>query len=157
MTSYRAYPISTQLAAQVRASLRGPFGQPAEEWVSGEGRLPCRHCLGEVPVGRKALLLSYGPFSGDGPYAERGPVFLCADDCQPFAAIVAMPEIVVGRLVNIRAYDRGEAMLYRHSQVAAGGEAAMIVQRLLEDLEVDKVHIRTARNGCFLCAVERSS
>ena len=89
-------------------------------------------------------------------YAERGPIFLCGDDCAAHSQPDRLPEIVTSRQVNIRAYDARDVMLYAHSQLADGREAETVVSKLLEEPGVRQVHIRTALHGCFLCAVERA-
>jgi len=57
-------------------------GFPSEVQVSdGEGN-PCRHCLTDTPNGEDMLVLSYSPFPAPQPYAELGPIFLCAKKCE---------------------------------------------------------------------------
>jgi hypothetical protein len=108
--------------------------------------------------GTDLILLKYSPFSigSRSPYAERGPIFLCGEDCAAHGTPDLLPEIVTSRQVNIRAYDARDFMLYAHSQLADGHEAEGVVTKLLDDLSVRQVHVRTALHGCFLCAVERA-
>jgi len=70
--------------AEVRALRTGgrdAYGQVPEVSVSYGPGNPCRHCLRFVPEGRPMLILAHRPFPAPQPYAETGPIFLCADDC----------------------------------------------------------------------------
>lgn len=151
MTSFRALPIETELARKVRKSGLDPFGAAADIWVAHEPRLPCRHCLGEAPLDGKVLLISYQPLQRQTPYAGRGPIFICADDCEAFGENDRVPEIVASRHVNLRAYDRAGKMLYGHSRLTRGEDAGQEIASMLEDAEVTEVHAHTALHGCFLC------
>ena len=156
MTSYRALPIETELAHSVRKSGVDPFGGTADIWVAEEPRLPCRHCLEEAPLHRKVLLISYQPLQLQTPYAGRGPVFICADDCVPFGERGRVPEIVASRHINLRAYSASGRMIYAHSRLAKGEDAGQEIESMLKDGEVAEVHAHTALHGCFLCKFVRS-
>jgi len=43
-----------------------------------------------------------------------------------------------------------------HADVVEGAEAAGLIDRLLDLPETAYLHVRTARNGCFLFRVERA-
>ena len=74
-------PLDLEFIANVRAGGLDANGQPAEHAVSdGQGK-PCRCCLDTVPKGKEMLIFAARPFQSLHPYAELGPVFLCADDC----------------------------------------------------------------------------
>ena len=63
---------------QVRAGGPDAYGLPAERVVSdGEGN-PCRSWLDHVPEGAGMLILAARPFPAMQPYAETGPILLCA-------------------------------------------------------------------------------
>jgi Protein of unknown function (DUF1203) len=156
MSNFRALPIETEVAQNIRRSGLDPFGGAAETWVVREPRLPCRHCLEEAPLHRKVLLVSYQPLQWQTPYAGRGPIFICADDCEAFDERKRVPEIVASRHVNLRAYDGPGKMLYAHSRLAKGEGAGQEIASMLEDDEVAEVHAHTALHGCFLCKFVRS-
>ena len=50
--------------------------------VSDGGDNPCRHCLREIEKGKDMLVLTHRPFGNVQPYAESGPIFLCAEACE---------------------------------------------------------------------------
>jgi hypothetical protein len=156
MMSFRAEPIGSQVANQVRASRRDPFGGKAEMLLASDPRFPCRHCLEETPIDSEVLLISYQPLARKTPYAARGPIFICAADCDAFKGIDAVPEIVASRTVNLRAYDASGRMLYAHSQLSSGSEAEKHIASMLSDDRVAEVHAHTALHGCFLCKFVRN-
>jgi hypothetical protein len=156
MSRFRAVAVDTELAKQVRVNRLDPFGGRTEVWTTGDSRLPCRHCLAEARQGGEVLLISYKPIAQETPYAGRGPIFICAEECKPFAGEQTVPEIVATRQINLRAYDASGTMLYRHSRIVAGAEAGDHIGALLDDDMVGEVHAHTALHGCFLCKFLRA-
>ena len=77
--------IPTETAARLRAGARDANGLPPERHVATGTGNPCRHCLREVPDGAGMLVLAYRPFHVLQPYAETGPIFLCAGPCDRWA------------------------------------------------------------------------
>jgi hypothetical protein len=157
MTPFKVVPFPREVAHAARSDRVDPWGGTATHLPSVDRSAPCRHCMRQTRAGADLILLAYSPFDrrSRSPYAERGPIFLCGDDCAAHSPPDHLPEIATSRQVNIRAYDARDFMLYGHSQLADGREAEGVVARLLEDPDVRQVHIRTALHGCFLCAVER--
>jgi hypothetical protein len=153
--NFRAVPIDSSFARDVRQSRRDAFGGVAELWHADD-RYPCRHCLDEARKGGGVLLVSYRPLERETPFAGRGPIFLCDEPCQAFSAANQVPEIVATRLVNFRAYDSSGKMLYRHSRLAEAGEAQLHIGAILADDEVAEVHAHTALHGCYLCRFIRA-
>jgi hypothetical protein len=155
MSHFRALAIESDIVNQVRSSGLDPFGAQAERWVAEDARLPCRHCLHEALLNSNVLLISYRPLKQDTPYAGRGPIFVCADECGRYAEVNALPQIVASRNVNLRAYTASGRMLYSHSRLTAGAEAKEHIAGMLSDEEVGEVHAHTALHGCFLCRFVR--
>ncbi len=46
---------------------------------------PCRSCLADIRAGAAMLIVAARPFPALQPYAETGPIFLCAADCTPWS------------------------------------------------------------------------
>ena len=158
MMAFKVVPFPREVAHAARSDRIDPWGE-AVTYLPGVDRpAPCRHCMRQTRPGTDLILLRYSPFSARSrsPYAERGPIFLCGEDCAAHSPSDRLPEIVTSRQVNIRAYDARDYMLYAHSQLADGREAEGVAAKLLEEPGVRQVHIRTALHGCFLCAVERA-
>src|SRR5688572_26743355 len=71
--------------AEARGYQRGgpdAYGNPPERGISDGSGLPCRHCLRHIAVGEPYLTLAHRPFPKTQPYAETGPIFLHADECE---------------------------------------------------------------------------
>jgi len=114
---------------------------------------PCRHCLRDAEPGEPMLLASHSPFDQPGPYKEVGPVFVHAQACARFVGS-AIPEQLRRRLVALRAYDRAQTMV--GAVVVEGAALDADLAALLARDDVDFVHVRFARPGCFACRVERA-
>lgn len=81
----------------VRALQRGgvdAYGNTPERKISDGDGMPCRHCLKNIGAGDAYLVLAYRPFRGLQPYAETGPIFLHAEECDRAAESEALPEIL---------------------------------------------------------------
>jgi Protein of unknown function (DUF1203) len=58
------------------------------------------------------------------------------------------------RLSSVRAYDAAGFLIV--ADVVPGGELEALVQRFLEEREVDYVHVHNARPGCFAFRIDRA-
>ena len=132
-------------------------GQPAEQAISnGEGN-PCRHCLEFIAKGEKMLIVSYRPFNTVQPYAEQGPVFLHADECQSYQKKGdELPEALSNKTSCIvRGYGSDERIVYGTGKVTPYEEIAGRSYELLANSEIEFIHIRSASNNCWQARVER--
>jgi Protein of unknown function (DUF1203) len=77
----RYVAIPTEQARQYQVGGRDANGQVPERVDLNEESGPCRHCLKMIPKGAGMLILAHRPFTSLQPYAELGPIFLCADPC----------------------------------------------------------------------------
>ena len=117
------------------------------------GTLPCRVCLGHIKDGETALLLSYRPFPEPQPFAETGPIFIHAESCSPAESHGVLPAMFDSPDYIIRGYS--------HDNRISGAvtPTEKIVQRA-EDLlardDIAYVHVRSARNNCYQCRIDRA-
>jgi len=129
-------------------------GQTPERQISdGEGN-PCRHCLQDIPAGTEMLVLAYRPFASLQPYAETGPVFLCADPC-PRGGGSALPAILSSETYSLRGYGADDRIVYGTGAVVARDQIIAEAALRLGLPTVAYVHIRSARNTCFQVRVDR--
>ena len=75
----RFQALPTETARHYQAGGADAYGNPPERAVSDGAGNPCRHCLRDVPKGAAMLILAHRPFATLHPYAEAGPIILCAD------------------------------------------------------------------------------
>ena len=144
----------------VRALQRGGTdanGQPPERATSDGDGTPCRHCLTMIEEGEAMLVLAHRPFETVQPYAEIGPVFLHARECEPYdGAADALPPVLEDSPDYIvRGYDRQERIVYGTGGVVARESVVERAADVLTREDVAFVHIRSSRNNCWQARAER--
>jgi hypothetical protein len=130
-------------------------GQPALIRVTEGVANPCRHCLGLIAEGEEKLVLAYRPFPTRQPYAEVGPIFLHRRPCGRYESDVLPPWFAYMDPAIVRGYDSDDWIRYDTGQVVAGTELTAACRRILADLTVAYVHVRSKYN-CFQCRVDRA-
>jgi Protein of unknown function (DUF1203) len=150
----RYVALPTELARHYRAGGADANGQVPER-VAAEGTgNPCRHCLKMVREGAGMLILAHRPFPVPQPYAELGPIFLCADPCAQGGG-EALPEILASPDYIVRGYGADDRIVYGTGGVVATKAIPARAEVLLANPEVAYLHVRSARNNCFQCRIER--
>ncbi|MBV6651879.1 MULTISPECIES: DUF1203 domain-containing protein [Hoeflea] len=144
----------------VRALQRG--GQDANQQIpqraiSDGGAIPCRHCLSPVAKGEEYLILSHRPFPRAQPYAESGPIFLHARECERAADTHdAAPMFTYGRAFILRGYRNNDWINYDAAEVVTPDKIEQTAKRLLERDDVAYVHMRSSQMNCYQCRIERA-
>ena len=147
-------PIPTQTARALQSGAMDANGQRPERHVSDGGGNPCRHCLQMIPAGAGMLILAHRPFSRLQPYAECGPIFLCAGPCAAgggpdLPAMLASPDYI------LRGYSADERIVYGTGAVVPTARIRAEAAARLADPRVAFLHVRSARNNCFQCRIDR--
>ncbi|HLQ20015.1 MAG TPA: DUF1203 domain-containing protein [Tabrizicola sp.] len=150
----RYVAISTDVVRALQAGGPDANGQVPERRVSDGGGNPCRHCLKMIPEGAGMLVLAHRPFPAPQPYAELGPIFLCADLCEEGGG-EAMPEMLASSDYIVRGYGADDRIVYGTGGVVATGTIAARAAVLFEDARVAYVHVRSARNNCYQVRIDR--
>jgi hypothetical protein len=130
-------------------------GQVPERMIASAD-LPCRACLGLIKGGDSALLISYRPFRHVQPYAETGPIFIHAEDCGSYDSAQVPPPMLNSSDYIVRGYDAGDRIVYGTGAVTPTAEIVSRAQELLERPDIAYVHVRSARNNCFQCRIDRA-
>jgi Protein of unknown function (DUF1203) len=153
MTDFHIITLPTDVADRWRTAKIDDYGNPLAPIVADKpAAFPCRHCLRDAEPGELLLLASHSPFAQPGPYKEVGPVFVHASRCERWRG-ADVPLQLRRRLLALRGYDRGQAMV--DAEVVEGAAFEAELARLFSRRDVDFVHVRFARPGCFACRVER--
>lgn len=153
MPKFHAIP--TEHAQAYRAGRPDALGNPPERKISDGDGNPCRHCLRDIPKGAEMLVLSYKPFDGSHPYAEIGPIFLCAANCSRGGG-AEIPEILTTSPdYLIKGYSADERIVYGTGAVVPAQDIQQRVAAIFDDPTVQQVHIRSARNNCYQTRVAR--
>lgn len=129
-------------------------GQPAVKQVADGGANPCRHCLNLISDGDDKLVLSYRPFTELQPYAEAGPIFLHAHECERYESDRLPDWFAYLEPAVVRGYGHDNWIKYETGTVVSGKDLAASCHRILTNSEVAYVHIRS-KFGCFQCRVDR--
>lgn len=151
----RFVPMSQQQASAYRAGATDAYGLAPEHNIS-PGGYPCRHCLGEIRMGEAYLTLAYRPFPALQPYAETGPIFLHAEACPGYEATEILPPMLVSPDYIVRGYGADDRIVYGTGAVTPTDGIAERAATLLADPGIAYVHVRSARNNCYQCRIERA-
>ena len=154
--SFRITPIDTQTVRALQAGGPDAHGNTPERATSPGGAYPCRHCLHYIPKGREMLILAHRPFDNMQPYAESGPIFLCADACEPWEG-PGLPPVVTeaGEDRLIKGYSPDDRIVYGLGKVTPIPEISARIEEVLSDPRVAYVHLRSSTNNCFTCRADR--
>lgn len=150
----RFVAIPTDVVRAYQAGGPDANGQVPERTVSDGGGNPCRHCLRMIPEGAGMLVLAHRPFPAPQPYAELGPIFLCADACEAGGG-EALPEMLASSEYIVRGYGANDRIVYGTGGVVPTDAIAARAEALFGDRGVAYVHVRSARNNCYQCRIDR--
>lgn len=151
--SFKALP--TEAVRALQNGEPDAYGAVAERRVSDGDGVPCRHCLRNVAAGEDYLVLAYRPFPSLQPYAETGPIFLHAEECRRADDAEARPEILTGTDYIVRGYGRDDRIVYGTGAVVPTAEIPAYAAALFGSPGVAYAHVRSARNNCYQCRIER--
>ena len=149
----RFTPMPTTVARAYQAGGADANGQRPERQVSDGGGNPCRHCLRMIPEAAEMLVLAHRPFPAPQPYAELGPVFLCADACTAGGG-AEVPAMLTSPDYILRGYGADDRIVYGTGAVVPTGRIVAEAEARLADPRVAYVHVRSARNNCFQCRID---
>ncbi|MCO6048728.1 DUF1203 domain-containing protein [Mesorhizobium sp. RP14(2022)] len=152
-------PVFTALETQdVRRLQEGgtdSYGLVPEAFSSDGDGVPCRHCLRHVEAGDDYLVLAFRPFPTVQAYAETGPIFLHCQKCERTESGHELPEILSSENYILRGYDERHRIVYGTGRVTPLGEMTRYAAELLARDEIAYIHVRSARNNCYQCRIER--
>lgn len=153
---YRYVPLPTPAIRALQAGGADAYGLPPERRVSDGCGIPCRHCMKPVPAGAEYLVIAYRPFETLQPYAETGPLFICAEPCEAGNPGAALPEILDSPDYILRGYDADERIVYGTGAVTKIEAFPARIEALFARPDVTFLHVRSSMNNCFQCRIERA-
>jgi hypothetical protein len=151
----RFTPLPTEIVRAYQSGAPDANGQAPERAVSDGGSNPCRHCLKMIPQGAGMLVLAHRPFPAPQPYAEVGPIFLCADACAAGGGD-ALPEMLASADYIVRGYGADDRIVYGTGAVVPTARIDAEAAARLNDPRVAYVHVRSARNNCYQVRIDLS-
>jgi len=154
MQNVRVVAIETEVAEQVRATLKAPvYGFPAHLEVA-EDAAPCRHCLRTITPKDRRILFTYDRFTGKESLPQPGPVYIHADACRRYPENGCFPEELRSSPRTVEAYARGRKL--KAQEYVGDGRFEAVIEKLLADRDVDYLQINSTTAGCFTFRIERT-
>lgn len=143
-TTLRFVPMPLEIAEEARRTMRDRFGHTLHVTRT---QAPCRLCLRISKEPEDFILLSYQPLPDTGPYAEIGPIFIHASDCEPYTNEETFPSDFAERPLVLRVYDAAGTIY--DALVAEPGTAPERAAQFLDNPEIAEVHVRHVSYTCF--------
>jgi len=158
MTTPRFEALPTDIVDAFRSGALDANDMPPERFISDGSGIPCRHCLSDVAAGEPVLVLAYRPFPERQPYAEIGPIFLHAEDCDRYDPAAGVPPMILARKeLVMRGYDGDHRIVEGTGRLVRTNDVAATATALLDRPDVVYLHTRCAWNTCYQCRIERGS
>lgn len=155
MNPLRIIAIPTQVAQDVRESSRSPFADHPAHTEVARGHGPCRHCLRNFRIGEEArILFTYDPFAPLGAPPLPGPVFVHRDPCERYSESAGPPPDLDELPLTLNAYAHPRKLLVQ--EYCRGAELGATAAGILEQREVDFIHVRDTEAGCYDFRIERA-
>ncbi|MBL0372853.1 DUF1203 domain-containing protein [Rhizobium sp. KVB221] len=152
---FQAMP--TEDAEAIWAGGTDAYGLPPETMTSKGAGYPCRHCLQNIDDDDELLVFAYRPFPDLQPYAETGPVFLHKSRCERYRATEVPPPILrTSKDYILRGYNDANRIVYGTGSVILSGDVSTYAQGLLVRDDIAYIHVRSARNNCYQCRIDRA-
>ncbi|HEY4148405.1 MAG TPA: DUF1203 domain-containing protein [Chitinophagaceae bacterium] len=159
MQSFKIIPLSKEYAQRIRQSLRDDYGHEiTEELATGRG--PCRVSLQPFRKGLdKRLLISHSPFAIDNAFDQPGPVFINAEEVEPYADVYRFPPALKADKksfpLTLIGYNTDQRMVF--TQLVGDADVDELIPSILEaHAGIEYLHARNAEAGCYICRIERS-
>lgn len=153
----RFVAMDSDVARAYRNGVPDAYGRRPERRISTGSGVPCRHCLRTVPEGKPYLILAYRPFPDLQPYAETGPVFLCAEDCERAQESDVMPDLLrTGTQWLLRGYGDDDRIVYGTGDVVPQQHICTRAHELLQRDDIAYLHVRSAKYNCYQARIERA-
>jgi hypothetical protein len=155
MDQIKFLPLSSDRVSALRSGGRDAYDCVPERAVSDGAGNPCRHCLDFIPKGAGMLILAYRPFDTAQPYAETGPIFLCAEACHAWSGR-GLPPMLDSPDYLLKGYTADQRIRYGTGKIVAKAEIASYAAQLLAREEISFVDVRSARNNCCQARIVRA-
>ncbi|KQS63187.1 hypothetical protein ASG39_14780 [Rhizobium sp. Leaf371] len=156
MTKIRFTAMPTADAMHIWNGGTDAYDLAPERFVSDGDGNPCRHCLEDIAQGEPALLLAYRAFPTLQAYAESGPIFLHAAPCARYGAEETLPPILSSPDYIVRGYDENDRIVYGSGAVTLTEAIAARASDMLARPDISYVHVRSSRNNCYHCRIDRA-
>lgn len=114
---------------------------------------PCRVSLEDAEVGEEVILVHYEHQPADSPFRSSHAIYVRNNVAQSFLKAGEIPDLFVHRLMSVRAFNADHIMI--DADAVEGTQLEPVLNRILDDPQVDYIHLHYAKPGCFAARVER--
>jgi hypothetical protein len=150
------HPLPTDVVRAYQAGAPDALGNVPERSCSDGDGYRCRHCLDVIAHGAQMLLVAHCPFESRNPYAEVGPLFICAKACAPFKGTGQPPNMFTSPDFLLKGYTHAERIKYGTGKITPVAELESYAAQILEDADIAFVDVRSARNNCWQARITRA-
>jgi hypothetical protein len=156
MTETRIVAIPTEVAEEVRATLRAPhYGFPARAETATDDA-PCRHCLRTFSPGQdRRIVFTYDRFHGVESLPQPGPIYIHESSCSRYSERSGFPDDLRCSPRTLEAYARGRRLLA--SEYVSDGRFEPAIAKLFANPEVDYLQVNSTTAGCFTFRIARAA
>jgi hypothetical protein len=155
MHTIRIVAMETEIAEQVRTTLKAPvYHFPALLEIAGDPA-PCRHCLRTITPGERRILFTYDRFTGKESLPQPGPVYIHADACERYDEAAGFPEELRNSPRTVEAYAAGRKL--KTQEYVSDGRFEPVIEELFANPGVDYLQINSTTAGCFTFRIERAT
>jgi len=116
---------------------------------------PCRISLKDAEVGATVLLLNHQHLQGETPFQASHAIFVTQDVQRSCPEVNQVPRAINSRIVSIRAFNKQQMMV--QADIAQGLEVSDKIQLMLNDKNVEFLHLHYAKQGCYIALVTRAT
>ncbi|MBS1524984.1 MAG: DUF1203 domain-containing protein [Bacteroidetes bacterium] len=158
MSNFKIVPMSRDYARRIRENGKDDFGHTVVEQIA-TGSGPCRVLLKPFRKGiDKRLLFTHSPFDIDNPFNQPGPIFIHADDVEPYADVYRFPpEIKANKTsfpLSLIGYDSSQMMVF--TQLVGDADVDELITEIFNNQHhVEYLHARNAQACCYICRIDR--
>ncbi|MGI9368895.1 MAG: DUF1203 domain-containing protein [Ruegeria sp.] len=154
---YKITALPTQEVRAYQAGKADAYGNTPERSISDGDGNPCRHCLQNIPEGAEMLILAHRPFAETQPYAETGPIFLCADQCERHEGGAELPPVLTSSPdYLIKGYGSDDRIVYGTGAITPTDQMGEAFKNIFDRPDIAYIHVRSARNNCYQARIDRA-
>lgn len=114
---------------------------------------PCRVSLADAEIGEEVILLNFEHHNVRSPYKSSGPIFVRKNVETALPEQNEVPKMFNHRLLSIRGFNKVATMVF--ADVTQGDNLKNKIHKILDNIEIEYLHIHNAKPGCFNCLVIR--
>src|SRR5207247_2303789 len=87
-STFRIVPLRSEVAEGARRAAEAGAADHAVVLADSPSGYPCRHCLHFAKPGERLILFPYAAIPAGHPYSESGPIFVHAEQCERYRALL---------------------------------------------------------------------